>query len=71
MAKKPKMDELLSLVAAAKHCAYDAATLRRMAWEGKLKARKFGNSWVTTLADIEEYRSQRDPRGSMTKKEKG
>ena len=70
MAKKLKKDELLSLVEAAKRCAYDAATLRKLIWEGRLKARKFGNSWVTTLADIEDYQSQKKSYGRKTNKEK-
>ena len=71
MTKKPKKDELLSLAEAAKYCAYDAGTLRRLAWTGKIKAKKFGNSWVTTLANIENYRKQRDTRGLKPKKERG
>ena len=70
MPKKPNKDELLSLAEAAEHCVYDAATLRKLAWEGVLKARKFGNSWVTTLADIEAYESQKDPRGRRPKKDR-
>ncbi len=71
MAKKPRNDVFLPLAEAAKYCAYDVATLRKLAWEGKLKARKFGNTWGTTLADIEAYQSQKSVYGRKTNKDRG
>jgi len=68
--KKLKKDEFLPLAEAAKYCTYDTATLRKLAWEGKLKASKFGNTWGTTLADIEAYQSQKTVYGRKTNKER-
>jgi predicted site-specific integrase-resolvase len=52
-------DELISLEEAARICGLSPASLRRYAWQGKLKARKIANVWVTTLADVEEYLENR------------
>jgi predicted site-specific integrase-resolvase len=57
--KTPDKDELISLEDAAKICGLSRASLRRYAWQGKLKARKIANVWVTTLADVEDYLENR------------
>jgi len=53
--RKPAPDELITLAEAARWCELSTASLRRYAWEGKLKARKMGPVWVTTLRAVEEY----------------
>jgi predicted site-specific integrase-resolvase len=52
-------DELISLEDAAKICGLSQASLRRYAWQGKLKARKIASVWVTTLTDVEDYLENR------------
>ena len=52
-------DQLISLAEAAKRCGLSHSTLRRYAWEGKLKARKVGRDWLTTMANVEEYLASR------------
>jgi len=51
--------ELISLAEAAKRCGLSHSTLRRYAWEGKLKAKKVGRDWLTTMANVEEYLASR------------
>ena len=53
--QKPAPDELITLAEAARWCHLRPASLRRYAWEGKLRARKMGPVWVTTLRAVEEY----------------
>lgn len=47
--------ELIPLSEAAERCGLSHSTLRRYAWEGKLKAKKVGRDWLTTMANVEEY----------------
>jgi len=51
--------ELISLAEAAKRCGLSHSTLRRYAWEGKLKAKKVGRDWLITMANVEEYLASR------------
>lgn len=55
--------ELISLSQAAKRYGYTADYLRQIAIKGRLNARKIGNSWVTTPADIEAYIESRQKIG--------
>ena len=56
---------MLTLAQAADELGLAAATLRWQIANGKLKARKFGNSWVITRRELERYRieHQRTARG--------
>jgi len=61
-------DELISLEKAARICGLSRAALRRYAWQGKLKARKIANVWVTTLADVENYLEGRQRKRELRKR---
>lgn len=53
--KRPMTDKLLTLAQAAEQVNRDASTLRHAIHDGKLKAQKFGNSWVVTEADLKAW----------------
>ncbi len=53
-------DELVSLAEAASKVGLSPNSLRRYVLQGKLRARKVGRNWVTTLAAVKEYMSSRD-----------
>ena len=55
MNEEPKASELITLKEAAEYCGLSYAYLRQIARSGRLKARKIGNVWVTTQADVDEY----------------
>ena len=52
-------ERLISLAEAAERSGLAHSTLRRYAWEGKLKAKKIGRDWLTTMASVEEYLENR------------
>ena len=55
MPKKPKKDAMITLTQAAEMSGFAVAYLQKLAQRGRLKCRKFGNLWVTTPADLEEF----------------
>jgi hypothetical protein len=57
------LDELISLTEAAKRYGLSTNYLRDIATSGRLKARKIGNSWVTTPAAVEDYIASREKKG--------
>ncbi|NWJ98994.1 MAG: helix-turn-helix domain-containing protein [Chloroflexi bacterium] len=57
--------QLITLSEAAKLSGLGHNRLRRISEEGRLRARKSGNTWLTTLASVEEYKNSRH-RGSRT-----
>ncbi len=56
-------DELISFSEASKRYGLSTNYLREIAASGRLKARKIGNYWVTTPADVEAYISSREKKG--------
>lgn len=62
-----KLDELISLSEASEFCGLSSDHLRRLAEQGKLKAKKIGRNWVTSRAAIEEYLEKRNPPGRPKK----
>lgn len=63
-------DELISLGEAASKVGLSPDSLRRYALQGKLKARKIGRNWVTTIAAVEQYMSRRDASKAPKKRRK-
>ena len=57
--------ELITLTEAAELSGLGYALLRRISGKGRLRAKKYGNTWLTTLAAVEEYKKSRH-RGSRT-----
>ncbi|MEI7557259.1 helix-turn-helix domain-containing protein [Candidatus Chlorohelix sp.] len=57
--------ELITLPEAAELSGLDYAILRNIARKGRLRAKKYGRFWLTTLASVEEYKNSRH-RGSRT-----
>lgn len=55
---------LISLSDAAAIYGFNSDYLGQLARKGRLKAQKFGNSWVTTVADVEDFIRSRQKRGS-------
>jgi phosphohistidine phosphatase SixA len=56
-------DELITLAQAAERYGFQPDYLRQLALKGRLKAKKLGNFWVTTAADVEAYLASRQRRG--------
>jgi hypothetical protein len=59
------IDELITLPEAAKLSGLSHGLLKDIAQSGRLRAKKYGRAWVTTLAAIEEYKKSRH-RGKRT-----
>jgi len=59
----PDKDELITLAQAAERYGFRQHFLRSLARKGRLKARKLGSIWVTTIADVEAYLASRQRRG--------
>ncbi len=57
--------ELISLGEAAKLSGFSHVYLKDIAQSGRLRAKKIGRFWVTTLAAVEEYKETRH-RGKRT-----
>ena len=51
--------ELISLAQAADSSGFSRKYLRDIAESGRLKSRKIGRNWVTTMAALEEYKRTR------------
>jgi hypothetical protein len=63
--KNPQPDpltigELISIPEAAQLSGLSAAFLRELAIKGRLRARKSGSIWLTTVAAIEDYKDSRN-----------
>ena len=56
-------DQLITFSEASKRYGLSSNYLREIAASGRLRARKLGNFWVTTPADIEAYISSREKKG--------
>lgn len=52
------IDEILTLADAAAALGVAPVTLRAAVARGILRARKFGNTWVTTTDEVERYRAE-------------
>jgi hypothetical protein len=52
------MEELLSLAEAAKELGLRPVSLRAAVARGTFRARKFGNTYVTTREEVERYATQ-------------
>lgn len=57
-------DELITLAEVSEQYGFSRGYLRELAARGRLTARKLGNMWVTTPADVEEYIASRKRRGA-------
>ncbi len=60
-------EELISLAEAAEYSGLTHEFLRELAGKGRLRARKFGRSWLTTRAAVDEYLQSRAPVGRKPK----
>jgi excisionase family DNA binding protein len=60
---EPQSQELITLEEASRRYGLSHAYLRRIAGNGRLKAKKIGRDWVTTPAAVEAYLSSRQKRG--------
>ena len=67
MAKKPKKDELITLLQAAEIYGLSVSYLRELAQRGRMQAKKIGNLWLTTPKDVESYIKSREVRGVYRK----
>jgi hypothetical protein len=63
MPYQDEADELLTLAQVGQELGIDPSRLRRLAARGVLRARKLGNTWITTRRDMEAFAQQRRPRG--------
>lgn len=51
--------DLMSLAEAAEDLELAPVSLRAAVARGTFRARKFGNTWVTTRAEVERYRREK------------
>jgi hypothetical protein len=51
--------ELISLKEASEKSGFSLRYLQTIAQSGRLKAKRIGSQWVTTLSSIEEYKRTR------------
>ncbi len=58
MSRLIDLDELLSLGEASALLGVSATTLRHQVKHGRLAARLFGKTWITTKHEVERYRSE-------------
>lgn len=61
--RRMSSDELLTLAQISKELGIDASRLRRLAAKGVLRARKLGQTWVTTRKDVQAFVALDRPRG--------
>ena len=52
---EPRVSELTSIQQLASEFGYDRRHLSKLAKSGKIKAWKFGHTWVTTKTLVEQY----------------
>ena len=57
-------NRLISLPEAAKLYGFNPRYLSELAKKGRLSAQKIGNSYITTIADMEVYIRSRQKRGA-------
>jgi len=62
-----KNDALMTLAQASGALGITTSTLRVQVWRKKLKATKFGTTWVVTSAEVERYRKENLGKGSVAK----
>lgn len=68
MAQDPlQNEELISLAEAVEYSGLTHKFLRELAGKGRLRAKKFGHSWLTTRAALDEYLQNRAPVGRKPK----
>jgi excisionase family DNA binding protein len=58
-----EINNLISLSEAASISGLSPDHLRRLAEQGKLRAKKIGRNWVTTKEALSDYIEKRRPRG--------
>lgn len=63
MSNEEDKNRLISLPDAAEAYGFSADYLRQLIHKGRLKGRKIGPIWTTTLADLEDYIESRKKRG--------
>jgi hypothetical protein len=51
--------ELISLAEAAEKSGFAQDYLKKIAYNGRLRAKKIGRNWVTTIRAVEEYKESR------------
>ena len=56
--------DLVSLTEASELFGLTSDYLRQLAIKGRLKARKIGRNWVTTIGDVQAYIASRKPIGA-------
>ena len=61
--RQTEKERIISLAEAAEMYGFNPDHLRHLAQKERLKARKIGNSWTTTPADMEKYIRSRKKRG--------
>jgi len=57
-------ERLISLPDASEIYGFNRYYLAELARRGRLEAKKIGNMWITTPADVEAYIRSRDKRGA-------
>jgi hypothetical protein len=62
-AQQDDKNRLISLAEAAELYGFNPVYLSHLARKGRLKAKKMGNSWITTLENMEDYIRSRQKRG--------
>lgn len=68
LAKLPATSDELTLSEAANESGLDQNALRRLARNGRVKARKDGRSWKVELADLYNYLEARETRSPSRKR---
>lgn len=58
-------DRQITMAQAAEMYGFNAQYLSHLAKKGRLKAQRFGNSYVTTVLDMEEYIQSREKKGAF------
>jgi excisionase family DNA binding protein len=53
------LGDLISLKQAAERSGFSVGYLRAIAQHGRLRAKKMGRGWLTTMAAVEEYKRTR------------
>ena len=66
--EQPKIDELISVSAAAELSGLSQSYIRRLVSQGEIWGKKLGRNWVTTEKAIWEYLAQDRKPGPKPKK---
>lgn len=56
-------DTLVTLAEVSERYGFATGYLRELIGRGRLKARKYGNTWLTTWSDVAAYINSRQHRG--------